>query len=245
MCFQDGLRLSRAQHLRRVIVRAILELETEIGDEERDDFCNFKASVILRLFAIKLPLPGSLPFDSKFYTERVVPKVNCILNRECAPLEKLEVCTESDVADAYSKLCKQIKDLLRRRQAIFAQIQASRDLLHKTLRHEQWSLRFKLEQAQVDYTATTAAVYEKKFASVAKSVVELFREYRYEEAMESLRDRLEKEKAALKRDLDYRMKKHDIYKKALVLDPDLDDLLKKYQSLMVSIKSIQSMSSAP
>jgi len=160
-------------------------------------------------------------------------------------LEKPEVRTETDVVEACSKLRKEMKELLQRRQALSVQIQADKELLHKTLRHEQWSLRFKLEQAQVDYTAVTAAVYEKKFANVAKSVLDLFRDYRYDEAIEVVRERSEKEKAALKKELESRIKKHEIYKKALVLNPNLDDLLEKYQSLTDSLTSLRKMGSVP
>ncbi|XP_003739275.1 uncharacterized protein LOC100902254 [Galendromus occidentalis] len=241
--FQDGLRVARAQLLRRMLVQAILKLETEIGDGEKEKFCNFKASVILRLFSIKPPLQGFTPFDSEFYTERIVPELNAILSKESAPLGRLEVCTENDVIEAYSRLRKQMKELVQRRQTLNAHIQASKELLNRTLRHEQWSLRFKLEQAQVDYTAVTAAVYEKKFGSIAKSILDLFRDYRYDEALESIREKLESEKTALARELDRRIKKHEIYKKALVLNPDLDDVLEKYQSLTDSLVNMRKMSS--
>lgn len=243
--FQEGLRASRAQLLRKTIVQAILELETEVDETEEEKFLAFKACAVLRLFSMKPLLPGFQPFDSEFYTERVVPKVNALLSAEFNPLERLEVCTENDVVEACSKLSKEMKELAQRRQGLSAQIQAGKDLLHKTLHHEQWSLRFKLEQAEVDYTAAAAAVYEKKFASVAKSILDLYREYRYDEAIEVVRQRSEKERTALKKELDYRIKKHDIYKKALVLNPDLDTLLEKYQSLTDSLKSLRKMSSTP
>jgi len=237
----SNLRSARELYLRRLIVQALLELESEIGEHEAGEFRDFKAAAVIRLFSQKPALHDAIPFDNEFYTKRLVPKIAALLNSEHATLDGVEIRTESDVSEAFQKVRKSLEDVIQQRNELAAQLQMNGELLQKTLRHEQWPLRRKLAQAEVDYTQVTAAIYEKKCANVVDEIHGLFRDYKYDKAIEALREKLEKESAELKRELDSRVKKHEIYQKALALNPDLDSLLEKFQMLNVSVKDLEKM----
>ncbi|OQR74474.1 hypothetical protein BIW11_03416 [Tropilaelaps mercedesae] len=237
----DPVRSIRNNLMRRLIVQALLELDCEVPEsgDERKQLDNFKAATILSLFPTRGALQGLVTPDNDFYTRRVVPLLVKRLAYELQPLENFELRSEADVTEKYAELHTEMKTLAKRYKKLVDDVAHTQELLHEVLNHRQWSLRQQLAQAEVDSVALISTIYDRKLISLNRAIYDIYRSYRFDEAIEVITKDVEQEVKALREEIATRTKKHELYLKAQRVSPEIDALLKSYQATRAALNNLQ------
>ncbi|XP_022647060.1 uncharacterized protein LOC111244333 isoform X3 [Varroa destructor] len=237
---QDHLQ-TRNNLMRRFVVRALLELDAEVADgsDERSRLDTFKAATLLKLFPIRGSFHDLVPFDNDFYIKHVVPKIEKRLAYELKPLAEVDLVTDQTVAEKYSELYDKLKALADQYKRLLSNVGNSQQLLQDVLRHQQWALRQKLAQAEVDRLALTSVIFDKKLIKINRDIYNIFCSYKFDEAVKVVEDQINRDIQALQEEIAARTKKHEVYQKARKVSPEIDVLLERYESTVTSINQLR------
>lgn len=216
------------------ITRTLLELNaqtTSTTEEERKLLGTFTAVTLLKLYSNRgSAVQNIIAFNSDFYVKTVNPAVETMIASKSETLTDCHLVENRSISEKYPELLTEMKALTEYYRGLVDKIKNCHDLLYKVLTDRQWTLRQKIAKAEVHHAFLISTIYDKKLIKVCRSIHDIYRSYKFDEAFEKLSEQVKRETEELHDEIATRKKKHEIYLKVERITPDMNSLLESYQT---------------